>query len=131
MLITHTPPRHHLDLSLGCSGLLKEIWRVKARLHVFGHVHSGHGRQYIFWDEGQRAYERLLDRKNQSGLLADFIPSAAWVDALKVIWYGIKGVLWQYLMVGPGRGGGGILINAAVVYRSTTQVGNVPEVIDI
>ena len=98
VLITHTPPRYHLDLNLGCAGLLKEIWRVRPRLHVFGHVHSGHGREAVFWDEGQAAYERLMERK-KGGIIADVLPSLAWWDSLMVLYYGIKGILWQRLMV--------------------------------
>ena len=129
VLITHTPPRYHLDINLGCLSLLKEIWRVKPRLHVFGHIHSGHGREAVFWDEGQRAYERLMDRKG--GILLDMIPSYAWIGSLKVLWYGVKGILWQKLMVGPGGGNGGLLVNAAIVYQSTTDVGNPVEVVEL
>ncbi|PQE22868.1 calcineurin-like phosphoesterase protein [Rutstroemia sp. NJR-2017a BBW] len=130
ILITHTPPRYHLDINLGCAGLLNAIWRVKPRLHVFGHVHSGHGREAVFWDAGQEAYERLMAKK-QGGIVLDFIPSSAWLDAMRVIWYGIKGILWQRLMVGPGGGNGGIMINAAIVYQSTTDVGNPVEIVEI
>ncbi|KAK3950117.1 Metallo-dependent phosphatase-like protein [Pseudoneurospora amorphoporcata] len=62
ILITHTPPRHHLDLDLGCAGLLSEIWRVKPKLHVFGHIHWGAGSEAVYYDECQRAYESLMAR---------------------------------------------------------------------
>ncbi|KAG4412737.1 hypothetical protein IFR04_014134 [Cadophora malorum] len=130
VLITHTPPRYHLDLNLGCAGLLKEIWRVRPRLHVFGHVHSGHGREAVFWDEGQAAYERLMERK-KGGIIADVLPSLAWWDSLMVLYYGIKGILWQRLMVGPRGGNGGLMINAALVYQSTVDLGNSPEVVEL
>jgi len=100
---------------------------VKPRLHVFGHVHSARGRESIFWDEGQRAYERLMNRKG--GVIADVLPSLAWMDALRVLWYGVKGVLWQRLMVGPGGGNGGVMVNAAMVYQSTTDVGHDAQVV--
>lgn len=103
---------------------------MKPRLHVFGHVHSGHGQQPVFWDEGQRAYERLMASK-KGGVIADFFPGWAWIDALHVIWYGVKGVFWQWLMVGPAGGNGGVLVNAALVYQSTTTLGNRPEVVDL
>ncbi|TVY60756.1 putative rhamnogalacturonate lyase C, partial [Lachnellula suecica] len=130
VLITHTPPRYHLDINLGCVGLLNEIWQVKPKLHVFGHVHSGHGREAVFWGNGQLAYERLMERK-KGGIIVDFLPSYAWVDFAKVLWHGIKGILWQKLMVGPAGGNGGLLINAAVVYQSTTDVGNPVEVVEL
>jgi hypothetical protein len=130
VLITHSPPRYHLDLSLGCLGLLEEIWRVKPRLHVFGHIHSGYGKEAVFWDEGQRAYERLMGRKN-GGVLMDLLPGMAWIDALKVIWFGMKGIAWQWLMVGPSGGKGGLMVNAAVVYQSTIDVGNPVNIVEL
>lgn len=81
VLITHTPPKCHLDNALGCPGLLKEVWRVKPRLHVFGHVHTGHGRQAVWWDEGQAVYERVMSR--QGGLVSDFFAVKQWVDVLR------------------------------------------------
>ncbi|KAI9731102.1 MAG: hypothetical protein M1818_007959 [Claussenomyces sp. TS43310] len=130
VLITHTPPRYHLDLDLGCSSLLEEIWRVKPRLHVFGHVHSGHGRETVFWDPGQAAYERLMS-STKHGVLHDLVPNASWIDALRVIWYGVKGVLWQYLMVGNKGANGGVLVNAALAYQSSNppRLGNPAEVV--
>ena len=130
VLITHTPPKHHLDLHIGCPSLLSEIWRVKPRLHVFGHVHSGHGRQPVFWDEGQAAFERIMN-KTGYGVLKDFVPSSAWVDAVKVIFYGVRGILWDRLMVGPGGSNGCLMVNAAIVWQSTTEVGNSPEVVEL
>jgi len=69
--------------------------------------------------------------RSRGGVIADVVPSFAWVDSLKVLWHGFKGILWQKLMVGPNGGSGGILINAALVYQSTTDVGNPVEVVDI
>ena len=49
ILVTHTPPRGCLDLShnrnnqlesCGCSNLLKHVFRVKPKLHLFGHIHT-------------------------------------------------------------------------------------------
>jgi hypothetical protein len=103
---------------------------VKPRLHVFGHVHSGHGREAVFWDEGQAAYERLMGKKKR-GVMADILPNVAWIDALKVTWFGIKGIFWQRLMIGPAGAHGGLLVNAALVYQSTTDVGNPVEVVEL
>jgi hypothetical protein len=71
-----------------------------------------------------------MDRK-KGGILLDVIPSYAWIDSLKVLWHGVKGILWQKLMVGPGGGNGGLLVNAAIVYQSTTDVGNPVEVVEL
>jgi len=103
---------------------------VKPRLHVFGHVHSGHGREAIFWDDSQASYEQVMS-KTGNGVLKDFIPSSAWVDAIKVLFYGIRGILWDLLMVGPGGSNGCLMVNAAIVWQSTTAIGNPPEIIDL
>ncbi|KAE8155259.1 Metallo-dependent phosphatase [Aspergillus avenaceus] len=61
ILITHGPPRAHLDLlNLGCVHLLQELWRVRPRLHIFGHVHEGAGTEWLQFNALQRAYERTV-----------------------------------------------------------------------
>jgi predicted phosphodiesterase len=61
ILITHGPPKGHLDLlRLGCEHLLRELWRVRPRLHVFGHVHEGAGTEWLQFDGLQDAYERTV-----------------------------------------------------------------------
>lgn len=61
ILITHGPPRAHLDLlSLGCVYLLQELWCVHPRLHVFGHVHEGAGTEWLQFDALQDMYERVV-----------------------------------------------------------------------
>ena len=61
ILITHGPPRSHLDLlHLGCVHLLRELWRVRPSLHVFGHVHEGYGQEWLQFDSLQEAYEQTI-----------------------------------------------------------------------
>ncbi|KXG47375.1 uncharacterized protein PGRI_012450 [Penicillium griseofulvum] len=61
ILITHSPPLAHLDLlKLGCAHLLRTLWRVKPRLHVFGHVHEGAGTDWMLFNGLQNAYERTV-----------------------------------------------------------------------
>lgn len=50
VLITHCPPMGILDvvkegngLNLGSSALTESVYRVKPKLHVFGHIHSSNG----------------------------------------------------------------------------------------
>lgn len=53
VLVTHGPPYGHGDLApphfskhpraVGCLELLLAVRRVRPRLHVFGHIHAGHG----------------------------------------------------------------------------------------
>ncbi|KAK1755816.1 calcineurin-like phosphoesterase [Echria macrotheca] len=130
VLVTHTPPRFHRDLSLGCDGLLEEVWRVKPRLHVFGHVHWGHGREAVYYDECQRAYESLMARTGR-GFIYDLVPSAAWTDAFNVVWYGVSSILWKWLMLGPGTNQGGLMANVAVMYGNTGKVKNPVTVVDL
>ncbi|GAB1314235.1 Phosphoric ester [Madurella fahalii] len=59
ILVTHGPPRAHLDLlRLGCVYLLRELWQVRPRLHIFGHIHEGAGTEWLPFDALQDAYER-------------------------------------------------------------------------
>lgn len=47
ILITHGPPHGILDFvddeNTGCEELQKALFRVKPKLHVFGHIHEGYG----------------------------------------------------------------------------------------
>lgn len=51
ILITHGPPagildkvEQHGDYRAGCPVLLQEVLRAKPKFHIFGHLHSGHGK---------------------------------------------------------------------------------------
>ena len=52
ILVTHGPAFGHLDKiigqtnSLGCEELTKAIERVKPKIHVCGHIHSGYGYKF-------------------------------------------------------------------------------------
>ncbi|KAJ9635080.1 hypothetical protein H2199_008566 [Coniosporium tulheliwenetii] len=100
ILVTHTPPRGHLDLKYsGCAFLLDELWRLKSkpRLHVFGHVHEGYGQEWVMFDGLQKAYEDVM--RGQRGFWA--------------LWR----VVLQFLKVRtwPGKGGPTLMVNAAMV----------------
>ena len=51
MLITHGPPFGILDKQnilgehMGCVQLTKAVLKIQPRLHVFGHIHGGRGRE--------------------------------------------------------------------------------------
>ncbi|KAI2602854.1 Metallo-dependent phosphatase [Hypoxylon sp. NC1633] len=120
ILVTHTPPKHHLDLSLGCPHLLREIWRKKPKVHVFGHVHWGRGIQPIYWDECQGTYEKVMSRPRR-GPVYDMLPNSGWVDALKVMYYGIISVLWHWFMLG-GAANGSVMINAAMQHGTSGKL---------
>ena len=126
ILITHTPPKTHLDIplgpqaGLGCASLLRECWRVKPSLHVFGHIHSGHGVEYAWWDEAQRLHEWICASKTSGGLVFpfSFISEALhirlWIQGSRMLYHAIKSLLWVRVwnggttgQEGGGRGGGG------------------------
>ncbi|KXH60858.1 metallophosphoesterase domain-containing protein [Colletotrichum nymphaeae SA-01] len=63
ILLTHAPPKGHMDDPRGywgCEMLLAEVWRARPRLHVFGHVHCGRGREAVAFDRLQAAYEDVV-----------------------------------------------------------------------
>lgn len=142
ILVTHTPPQAHLDLSpvfsTGCPNLLIEAWRVRPALHVFGHVHEAAGREPVFWDEAQSAWERLCATRRPrarysriaalAGFLRDLFDLSGWVDAARVLMYGVRGVVWAQVWGGENRGGGW-MVNAACMYRNSGRLGNPPQVI--
>lgn len=121
---------HHLDIGHGCAGLLDEVWRVKPKLHVFGHVHAAYGREAVYYDECQRAYETFMSKPGK-GFIYDFMPSTRWLDALNVLRYGIVSILWKWLMAGPGSNNGGLMVNAAVMYRDSGKLLNPVTVVDL
>ncbi|KAH8819963.1 Metallo-dependent phosphatase-like protein [Xylogone sp. PMI_703] len=59
ILITHGPPLGYLDgdRKSGCKVLTSTLWRVRPLLHVFGHIHEGHGTCVLRYDDVQRQYE--------------------------------------------------------------------------
>lgn len=61
VLITHGPPFVHLDLlKLGCPHLLQTLWRVRSRLHVFGHVREGSGTDLMLLNGLREADKRTV-----------------------------------------------------------------------
>jgi Icc-related predicted phosphoesterase len=52
ILVTHGPARDVLDRTFlgvhaGCEALALAVARLQPRLHIFGHIHEGHGTQQI------------------------------------------------------------------------------------
>ncbi|KAK1768158.1 Metallo-dependent phosphatase-like protein [Phialemonium atrogriseum] len=100
VLVTHGPPRAHLDsLGLGCRHLLRELWRVQPALHVFGHVHEGYGREWLLFDGLQDAYERTI-----------IAGGGVW-NLARVLHEFVRGLFWpateaRCLLVNPSMVGG-------------------------
>jgi hypothetical protein len=128
ILVTHTPPKHHMDLyGLGCEFLLSEVWRVKPRLHVFGHVHAGRGKEVVYWDDAQRAFEHGCSRRD--GLIRAMVDLWLWMDVVKVVWHGVSNVVWDRVWGGEGRVTR--MVNASAMYINTGQLKNMPQVVEI
>ncbi|KAG8530046.1 uncharacterized protein KY384_005528 [Bacidia gigantensis] len=123
ILVTHTPPKYHLDLprGMGCEWLLEEVWRVRPRLHVFGHVHCGHGQEGAFWDDAQKAFERLGAR-NERGPLVDLVGLRGWLDAARLLVSSTLGLIWS--RVWGGTSNNTLMVNAALMTGSTGRLGN-------
>jgi hypothetical protein len=131
ILITHTPPKFHLDLSLpkgiGCEHLLREVKRVKPALHVFGHVHWGAGQTVVWWDKAHDAYVRGLSIESRwtRGLLNPRL----WWNVVRVAYRGIRELLWD--RVWGGQSPNTIMVNAAQMRGNTQKMGNLVQVVDI
>jgi hypothetical protein len=79
ILLTHGPPKHHLDLGhLGCSSLLNEVHEKPPLLYVFGHIHAGYGRRTVVWDDFEIAYEKALGK------------DSSWLDLAKMVFFSIS-----------------------------------------
>lgn len=129
VLVTHTPPKYCLDLpaGMGCEWLGEECWKVTPRLHVFGHVHEGRGRRAVWWDEGQRAYERVRER--DGGLVWGTVDWRNWLDIGFMVVCGIRGVLWNRLWGGDESGG--LRVNAALMNHKTMRIDKRPRIVEI
>lgn len=58
MVVVHGPPAQHLDNGgKGCPALLRELWRVRPRLVICGHIHAGRGHELLVYDRVQELYE--------------------------------------------------------------------------
>jgi hypothetical protein len=62
------------------------------------------------------------------GFLRDLFDVHGWLDAARVIAYGVLGVVWAKVWGGENRGCGW-MVNAACMYRNTGRLGNKPQVV--
>ena len=131
ILVTHAPPKYHLDLPLpqgmGCEHLLAEVKRVKPVLHVFGHVHWGAGKTVVWWDKAHDAYVQGMSVESGWGL--GLFSPRLWWSVVRVLYRGIRELLWD--KVWGGQSERTIMINAAQMYGNTGKVGNAVQVVDI
>ncbi|KAJ4342291.1 hypothetical protein N0V87_001277 [Didymella glomerata] len=131
ILVTHTPPKYHLDLSmprgLGCEHLLRELERVKPALHVFGHVHWGAGVEVLHWDRAHEAYVKGMG--TESRYTRGVLNPRLWWNVVRVAYRGVRELLWD--RVWGGQSEGTILVNAALTKGNTGKLGNPVRVVDI
>lgn len=97
ILVTHAPPKAHLDLSHGCEHLLRALWRTRPKLHVFGHIHEGYGQEWLRFDGLQRACEDTI------------IAEGGLWNLVRVVYY------FVYSRISPETGSLGCLVNASMV----------------
>jgi predicted phosphodiesterase len=132
ILVSHNPPKYHLDIpengGLGCEHELKEVWRVKPKLHVFGHVHAGYGRENVWWDDAQKSFETVKELAygdNKAPLeIANFVLIT---EGVKLLYHDLRGLVWNRIWGGARNGG--FMVNAALTYRSTGRLDNKPQVV--
>jgi hypothetical protein len=65
-----------------------------------------------------------------AGFLRDLFDLSGWADAARVVFYGLMGVVWSRVWGGENHGGGW-MVNAACMYRSSGRLANPPQVIEI
>lgn len=118
ILLCHGPPRGNLDLNRkGCVWLQKELWRVRPRLVVCGHIHEGRGREDICWDYVQRVYDCIASGER------------GWLGVLEMAVAVAWGIIWR--LIAGERNGSTTLVNAAVTGERDSEMGWKHRVIEI
>jgi hypothetical protein len=105
VLITHGPPAYHLDSGAsGCVALLHAVGRIRPKLHVFGHIHTARGVEYVPWTNAQKLYE---------GICAG---TGAWWSLLPIFYELLKRICARVFQTSTNsESGGTLMVNAAVV----------------
>lgn len=114
VVLVHGPPKGYLDIGgKGCPQLLREIWRVRPRLVVFGHIHAGYGQRIIRYDDGaEEAYASVSMRAR--GVFA----------ACSMVWYIMLQKVRRLLSSVSGvssESSFGMFVNAALVSGNGTR----------
>ncbi|KAH7062894.1 Metallo-dependent phosphatase-like protein [Paraphoma chrysanthemicola] len=114
ILITHGPPRGHLDYTglyhAGCPHLLREIWRVKPQVHVCGHIHCARGVEVLDWGWVQWGYDIIVAGEAGRGWRLGWRVCVLVLMSLMWIWEWIS-----WVILGRKRRGMGWIVNAAIV----------------
>lgn len=124
VLLVHGPPRGYLDNGgKGCPQLLKEIWRIRPRLVVFGHIHAGYGQRLLRYDDGvEAAYASVF--MGSRGILA--VCYLAWNITLQKV----RRVL-PFFLSPSNDSSYGLLVNAALMKGASGSGTREPSVVQI
>lgn len=124
VLLVHGPPRGYLDNDgKGCPQLLREIWRVRPRLVVFGHIHVGYGQRSVRYDDGaEAAYASVL--MGSRGLFA--VVSMVWHIMLQKF----QELLPSFLIRSTDHPHG-VFVNAAMMGRKDVAGNREPLVVQL
>lgn len=107
ILVTHGPPKGHLDLGgKGCPQLLQEIRRAKPLLVVFGHIHEGYGEERLMYHGARSARDKILS--GDGGIFTAF--AMATYTALSWLLYPIR----RAFGIKQSRQDLTLLVNAAI-----------------
>lgn len=124
ILVTHGPPRHHLDqrdfYRAGCPYLADKVYDLRPRLMVFGHIHAAYGREDTILDGVQKAYGDVMIGWSGWGTLA-------WM-AISVAWGRVSSMLNQCVQRDDRLT---TFVNAAVVAGRENELRNPPIVVEI
>lgn len=72
VLLTHGPPKGHLDLDgAGSKYLMRELWRTRPQVVIFGHVHGGRGKETLQYNRVQAVYDDVISENK--GLASVFV----------------------------------------------------------
>ncbi|PIA97651.1 Metallophosphoesterase MPPED2 [Cercospora beticola] len=146
ILITHCPPRFHLDLpgvqAMGDEFLLHEVRRVKPAVHVFGHIHAGRsdlfgkvrgGKEVVRWDRAERHLAEVLKRESPESL-TDWALNLGnlvlWYHFLAFVYWSVREVLGE-VFCWRDEPPSTIMVNAAMMYEDEGRLGNSPQVIHL
>ncbi|KAK3938003.1 Metallo-dependent phosphatase-like protein [Diplogelasinospora grovesii] len=126
IVVTHGPPKHHLDARdlyrAGCPYLAEELARLKPRLHVFGHIHVSYGHEDVVLDGVQRAYEEVMT--GWGGWT-----TVGWMAVL-VLWGRLKWLFGKLGIAGKERAAT-TFVNASVVSGRKNELCNEPIVVEL
>ncbi|KAH7359551.1 Metallo-dependent phosphatase-like protein [Pyrenochaeta sp. MPI-SDFR-AT-0127] len=78
ILISHGPAKGHVDDNgKGCSHLNRELWRVRPRLHVCGHIHRARSVEHADWGWVHWGYDTIC--RGEGRIFTELVIFSAWL----------------------------------------------------